>query len=214
MADLGCGRRSLSTRAAAGVVGALVWALAGVGCGTRPAEVAEEAPPLHRAAARGELAPLRAAETKALGAGGPHGFTPLHYAAIHGQAAAVDLLLRRGAPLEARDEVGMTPLHWAARKGRREAVSLLLSREASVQARNRFLMTPLHEASTEAVAELLLRRGARLDVQDVDGMTPLHTAPNRMVAHYYIKRGAPIEARARDGRTPLSMPPAVRPRTR
>jgi hypothetical protein len=45
---------------------------------------------------------------------GQHGATPLHWAAFHGNAEMVELMLRRNPPLEARDlDYRMTPLGWA-----------------------------------------------------------------------------------------------------
>jgi len=46
------------------------------------------------------------------------GATPLHYAAVHGQTSAVDLLIDHGADLEALDqEYGAAPIGWANEKG-------------------------------------------------------------------------------------------------
>ncbi|MCY4300945.1 MAG: ankyrin repeat domain-containing protein [Aestuariivita sp.] len=42
------------------------------------------------------------------------GYTPLHFAAHFGSAAAVITLLDAGADIAARCECSMTPLHWAA----------------------------------------------------------------------------------------------------
>ncbi|CAE7521349.1 ANK3 [Symbiodinium sp. CCMP2592] len=42
-----------------------------------------------------------------------HGFTPLHYAARHGNALMLELLLKRGADVLALDREGLPPLHHA-----------------------------------------------------------------------------------------------------
>lgn len=72
---------------------------------------------VHQLAERGRVEALAAA----LDAGLPvdvangAGQTPLHWAAWHGQADVVELLLRRGAALETVErEFGCTPLLWAA----------------------------------------------------------------------------------------------------
>jgi hypothetical protein len=45
---------------------------------------------------------------------GQHGATPLHWAAFHGNAEMVELILRQNPPLEATDQdYRMTPLGWA-----------------------------------------------------------------------------------------------------
>lgn len=47
-----------------------------------------------------------------------HGITPLHFAAAMGRRPAVELLVARGAPLDARDNLDHgTPLDWAVNNG-------------------------------------------------------------------------------------------------
>ena len=61
------------------------------------------------------------------------GASPLHYAAVHGQREAVDLLIDRGADLEALDtEYGATPIGWANEKGHMDLVRHLRARGAHV----------------------------------------------------------------------------------
>jgi uncharacterized protein len=64
------------------------------------------------------------------------GWTPLHYAATGGSAAAIELLLAQGAVLDARSPNGSTPLMMAARYGSEEAAALLLKRGAHAALRN------------------------------------------------------------------------------
>ncbi|KAK7891074.1 hypothetical protein WMY93_023037 [Mugilogobius chulae] len=45
------------------------------------------------------------------------GYTPLHVAAICGQAQLIDLLVHKGAPVNATDYHALTPLHLACQKG-------------------------------------------------------------------------------------------------
>ena len=68
----------------------------------------------------------------------PHreGWSPIHYAATGPQAAAVALMLDRGAPIDARSPNGTTPLMMAARYGTEASVDLLLSRGADATKRN------------------------------------------------------------------------------
>jgi hypothetical protein len=54
------------------------------------------------------------------------GWAPLHYAAAGGDAGITELLIKRGADLNARAVAGFTPLMMAAREGQEEAVRVLL----------------------------------------------------------------------------------------
>jgi ankyrin repeat protein len=67
----------------------------------------------------------------------PHqeGWSPVHYAATGTQTQIVELLLDRGAPIEARSPNGTTPLMMAA-YGAEATVNLLLARGAEIGQRN------------------------------------------------------------------------------
>ncbi len=64
------------------------------------------------------------------------GWTPLHYAASGAESDAVDLLVRRGARLDARSPNGTTPLMMAARYGSESSVKRLLEAGADPRLRN------------------------------------------------------------------------------
>jgi uncharacterized protein len=64
------------------------------------------------------------------------GWSPIHYAASGPEAKAVQLLLDRGAPLEAQSPTKNTPLLMAARYGAEASVDLLLARGASATTKN------------------------------------------------------------------------------
>jgi ankyrin repeat protein len=90
--------------------------------------------------------------------------TPLHLAARGGHRDVAELLLQRGAEVNARAEGefghGLTPLHEAARGGHREVVKLLLEHGADVNTRNDAGKSPLElavEGGHFDVAELLRR---------------------------------------------------------
>src|SRR6185436_13231454 len=82
--------------------------------------------------------------------------SPLHVAAIHEQLATMELLLERGANVNARAPIleidsplgrikrgGETPLHEAAKGGCTECVELLLKRGADIRATDVLGLTPL-----------------------------------------------------------------------
>ena len=64
------------------------------------------------------------------------GWSPLHYAATGGSAAIVNMLLAKGAALEACSPNGTTPLMMAARYGNEEAVDALLAAGADRTLKN------------------------------------------------------------------------------
>jgi cytohesin len=59
----------------------------------------------------------------------------------------MELLLKKGAPVNAKDMNGRTPLHEAASMGANGAIRLLVSHGASVNARDNAENTALHEAA-------------------------------------------------------------------
>ena len=145
----------------------------------------------------------------------------LHTAAEYGNTETVELLIERGANIEATDIWGQTPLMIAALSGNTETVELLLDRGANIEAKDNMGRTPLHLAAlcgnTETV-ELLLNRGANIEAKDNEGWTPLLLAAlsgntlllvtlsgNTETVELLIKHGANIEAKDNEGHTPLHL---------
>lgn len=110
--------------------------------------------------------------------------TPLQYAACFGHSSILDLLLSRGASIDALCASQYTALHFAILNGHPGAVKTLLYHGASVQIRNSEGLTPLLLAiryavgrSGETVLEMLLDAGSQVDAQEsVIGWTALHWA--------------------------------------
>jgi ankyrin repeat protein len=93
------------------------------------------------------------------------GFTPLHFAAFFGTEEVVDLLIERGAIVDARGSGWMTgtALHSAASANRTDVATILLDAGADPNARQSKGHTPLHSAAhngNAALVKLLLGRGA------------------------------------------------------
>ncbi|MBN8616225.1 MAG: ankyrin repeat domain-containing protein [Deltaproteobacteria bacterium] len=122
---------------------------------------------------------------------GPHdlafdeGATALHVAAWAGQRVLVELLLSRGAKVDAKDGIGATALHHAARGGREEIVALLLSKKAKVD-----------------VATKKAKSAAFFDA----GVTPLHASLEHghlALTRQLVAAGADPQARTANGNTAL-----------
>ena len=108
-------------------------------------------------------------------------------AAMYGQLEAGQLLLDRGAQIDARDKLGNTALILAACECAQatmpstyETVQLLLDRGANVNARNHEGKTALIDAAGgfggNAIVRLLLDRGADAKLKDKEGKSALDYA--------------------------------------
>lgn len=103
----------------------------------------------------------------------------LHTALTEGSPARVEILLDRGADIEARNAEGATPLITASRLGNLALVSLLLEQGAQLDATDRNGNTALHEASFHShtpCVDALLAAGAGTSARNRLGFTPLHQA--------------------------------------
>lgn len=133
------------------------------------------------AAAFGDLDRLTASlqgDPSAVGSRSGDGFTALHFAAFFGQTGAVELLLARGAEVDARGAGWMigTPLHSAVSGGHLDAALRLLDAGADPDARQSQGFTPLHAAAEHgdaALVRLLLTRGADPGITTDDGRDAL-----------------------------------------
>ncbi|XP_038561074.1 ankyrin repeat domain-containing protein 27 [Micropterus salmoides] len=110
------------------------------------------------------------------------GYTPLHVAAICGKSQLIDLLVRKGAPVNATDYHALTPLHLACQRGYQGVTLLLLHYKANTDAQDNNGNTPLHLACMygheDCVKALVYYdvQMCRLDLQNDKGDTALHMA--------------------------------------
>jgi len=91
------------------------------------------------------------------GLGNRLGDSPLHLAAQMGHKEIVELLIAKGADVNAKCDVGWTPLHNAQDK---EIVELLIAEGADVNAKTNLEGTPLDQADGET-ADLLRKHGGK-----------------------------------------------------
>ena len=126
-------------------------------------------------------------------------YTPLHWAAYYGRQEIAELLISRGAELNAHDPWYSTPLYLAAEQGHLEVVKLLIVEGAEVNVKsNGSGYTPLHRAawgpvvrrfgeqaedlgadpdtSYKEIVDLLVAQGAEINARDNDGQTALDQA--------------------------------------
>lgn len=76
-----------------------------------------------------------------------YGLTPLHRSALYGRTKVVEILIGKGADINAKDQLyGDTPLHKAVWNGHIETVKFLVSKGANVNAKDKKGRTPLYYA--------------------------------------------------------------------
>jgi ankyrin repeat protein len=140
------------------------------------------------------------------------GLTPLHYAARQNHKELTRLLLKEGAPVNARDEAGdhkgNSPLIWAACNENTEMIKILLEGGANIEHKDDAGWTPLHWAASipkiEAM-QVLLDNKANVSATNKVGDTPLHLAAKigRVDAvKLLLAQGANYHIENADHRTP------------
>jgi uncharacterized protein len=104
--------------------------------------------------------------------------TPLHIAASDGDVRLIELLVRGGATIDARDALGNTPLVLGAMNGHLDVVRSLVSAGADPNSSGTGY-TALHMAANDGHQELvalLLRSGASVNPIEDDPWPPLRHA--------------------------------------
>jgi ankyrin repeat protein len=135
----------------------------------------------------------------------------LHLAAKYGKTYAVQILLEKGASVNALTTDNETPLHLACKCGDLKTVALLIEKGASVNALKTDNETPLHLASRFGyleTVELLIDKGASVNALKTDNETPLHLASERgdlKTVELLIEKGSSVNAPATDNETPLHL---------
>ncbi|XP_075694547.1 ankyrin repeat domain-containing protein 27 isoform X2 [Rhinoderma darwinii] len=140
------------------------------------------------------------------------GYTPLHIAAICGQSQFIDVLISKGAVVNATDYHGSTPLHLACQKGHQKIALLLLHYKASRDIQDNNGNTPLHLACTygheDCVKALVYYdvNSCRMDCGNEKGDTALHIAARwgyEGIIEVLLQNGAGTNALNKRKETPL-----------
>jgi len=134
---------------------------------------------------------------------------PLHQAVRHKNNTIIQLLLAKGANINALDSHGYTPLHAAISNKNMKAVTLLLDRQANINAKNKQGETSLDLAirnNNELAVRLLIARGANINTANKNGITPLQWAiesNNTDIIKLLLARNANANTANKEAKTPL-----------
>ncbi|XP_057326523.1 ankyrin-3-like [Microplitis mediator] len=149
------------------------------------------------------------------------GFTLLHKAIKNKQEKIVDLLIKYGADVSAKDEDGKTPLSFAIENDNALLTSqLLLSLKLDVAFNSTVLSDAVRRGSINVVKVLIEQHDANVDAADVYGRTALHytvlnenggcTDPSpeddekkSEIAALILYQGADVNAKTPEGETTL-----------
>lgn len=133
---------------------------------------------------------------------------PLINAACEGFEDMVELLLRRGAQVDAKaPNSSAAPLLYAASRRRLRICEILLENNATIESQNKDGRTALHLAAERGhthVCRLLLNRGANKEARGNDGETPLLLAAQHnhwAVCSILLDRGADVETQCKCSNT-------------
>ncbi len=135
--------------------------------------------------------------------------TVLHLAVGIGGRNIVELLIKKGANVNAVNSYKQTPLHYAFYKKSKEMAALLLDNGAHINCRNVWGNTPFYRAVRSGYMEgiqFLIQRGADINLPSASGKSPLHAAVGRAdvtIVDLLLKHGADINSRDTWKQTPL-----------
>ena len=137
---------------------------------------------IHDAALKGDVSTARRmldADPGLIASRNELGKTPLHQSLTGGNNEIIELLIERGAAVNAQDHTGLTPLHVAAWWSITERAGILLDHDADIDAKDAFGDTPLHVAAMHGrgkMCKFLIERGADMRAKNGDGREPLDLA--------------------------------------
>lgn len=150
--------------------------------------------------------------SKSVNAPNCYGQLPISYAATHGYAEIVELLVRHGSRTDDPNNVGDTPMHCAARSGHPHvAETLARLGSMTICTLDKACVTPLYRAVLEGHVSTV-KTLARLDnkaiwIQSSDGYLPVHRAASdgclELVKFFVRIDRELLDVQTRDLETPL-----------
>ncbi|XP_042352925.1 ankyrin repeat domain-containing protein 12 isoform X2 [Plectropomus leopardus] len=140
------------------------------------------------------------------------GETPLHMAAIRGDAKQVKELISLGADVNVKDFAGWTPLHEACNLGYYDVAKVLIAAGAEVNTQGLDDDTPLHDASSSGhkdIVKLLLRHGGNAFQANKRGERPVDVADSQELEQ--LLKGEVALSDQEDSSSESEDPPSVNP---
>jgi ankyrin repeat protein len=148
------------------------------------------------------------------------GNTALHRAAMYYDNATIEVLLKEGADIEARNVVGFTPLHLAvmgdsyntsSAQCKKKSIEILLKHGADINTQADDGKTPLNSILMHRNAfltEFLIMHGADVNIKDKYGFTALHYAVLNQDGNDFeliLEQADDLNVRSNYGITPLHL---------
>uniref|UniRef100_A0A671R4K9 non-specific serine/threonine protein kinase n=1 Tax=Sinocyclocheilus anshuiensis TaxID=1608454 RepID=A0A671R4K9_9TELE len=138
-----------------------------------------------------------------------HGTPPLLIAAGCGNVQIIDVLMKKGAEIQAFDKTGANAIYYAARHGHVGTLRFLHEKKCPLNIQDKSGETALHVAARYGnvdVVQYLCSIHANPDLVDREQETPLHCAAwhgYSAVARALCEAGCDVNARNREGESPL-----------
>ncbi|KAA0717371.1 Death-associated protein kinase 1 [Triplophysa tibetana] len=138
-----------------------------------------------------------------------HGTPPLLIAAGCGNIHIIDVLMKKGAEIQALDKTGANGIYYASRHGHVGTLRFLHEKKCPLDIQDKSGETALHVAARYGnvdVVQYLCSIRANPDLLDREQETPLHCAAwhgYSAVARVLCEAGCDVNARNREGESPL-----------
>jgi ankyrin repeat protein len=156
------------------------------------------------------VAALLKEDPKLINAKDKAGKAPLHWAALYGQKAVVELLAAEKADLNALDGDGFTPLHWAVMFNKSDIVEVLVKNKADTSIKvAKFGWTPLRLAVIHghtATAQILIKGGVDPNLKEEENIPLIHQAVivgKKDMIELLLANKCDVNQKDADGDTPL-----------
>ena len=150
-------------------------------------------------------------------------YYPIHLAVAEGRLAILETLIRKGADVDARDDLGYTPVKWILHARRPEQrlpmLRVLAHAGANLDSKSHGdEYTILHDAAEDGKVKLvreLVKLGSTVGIQTKSGNTPLHLACAAItpanaseqveIIKILLSAGADANAKDHNGLTPMDL---------